>query len=1254
MRFRMVWFGLLLCLVLHSARQQEDEQEQEPRVRQQTRPLTLLSFVNPPAASCNPSEWGQFFMVPSRDLDPVVMLQRPERSASAGGKLCLRVRAVQGRTEGTNGSQSLHLVPLPRQKNEHCSMNPDPASELFTFHLRNLNVGGWGYVLQIVYRDDLLCADNGTCAQEEGWAEPPSAACWVVVGRMASPPPFGDAIRPAASPLPAAYPLPHPMSVEEALLFGRKALRTALMRLNETPTQPPPLLPPPAVASVPRSSGPVDELSTARHRAEWIARTADEMVRSGHSTSSLTSSFHITSSQFVKPASSELQEPSFAHVPAANLYFEASSLAPKLAAALVAIPQNGMPMPSAASAATADCWNEFEAESLHQRCEGWRNAPSYSKEPWLDCLREGCSRWPQHPIWSFELGRALLLAADSEGEHTSRTTNEGRRHEACAAFESAAAAGNYPHARLHVAFCDEVLRDDSSRAVALLRAAALDAIYRGEFSTHVNDSLAPSTRPSEVSMGALLLRLATTTPRIIASPMQPADLVQPTKVARARIALQSYRVALAHDLACLVSIGGNESEACGSSIGRVTRLLADVCGEGWWSKARTEPSGEMSVTSHNLSIAGPCSFYDDVRCPSNAVRMRKRVLLCNPSRGACANPLTYASIPKPAATLDGGRDEFCRSIMPPNEGGESCSWPPVLRLGNSESILQQSLSLGFFLAFHGSGEMAPTDAHLKHLLGRSYRCLASASEVSGAFTAPSDLSTSLQRKGISPAERKTQEPGALAGRPPWGQRVRARSVNVAVVSRFLHRHSVGLLMVGVLEDIAENRPPQEERDLEIHIFSTNPSQHQTLGGGRSIDPISARIRAVASSFTRLPTDDLLAARRIILSHLDPLSFDVALYPELGMDPTAYFLSQGRLAAVQIAWWGHPDSSGSPSIDYFVAGDSFIDAQRGDEALAAERFSEQLVRFECLGTKFDDGRVDDTGGNDAALESTAVAVRARLLSVFEAAYASDMGELLAFDEPKSSALDNGTAERRLYLCVQSFFKWHPRFLSKALLPILRADPQAVVVAPLPSNRSGHAAAWSRRLREAVAATAAEEIVIARAGESGRTYEGGHVAIRHLAARVLFVPRVASSEMPALFRAADAVLDTFPFGGGVTSLQAMAAGVAPVTLPEPGAWSGQLTLSMYHQLAVAVGGDGAKHSSFRVSGPRDSSVVENTLGLFEACVARDAVDYAQKAVRLAKDAVLRQQLRAVIREHAQGALFNDKRAAREWARFLYGLI
>jgi len=45
--------------------------------------------------------------------------------------------------------------------------------------------------------------------------------------------------------------------------------------------------------------------------------------------------------------------------------------------------------------------------------------------------------------------------------------------------------------------------------------------------------------------------------------------------------------------------------------------------------------------------------------------------------------------------------------------------------------------------------------------------------------------------------------------------------------------------------------------------------------------------------------------------------DILVYPELGMDPVAYFLAHSRLAPVQAAWWGHPDSSGVANIDYFV-------------------------------------------------------------------------------------------------------------------------------------------------------------------------------------------------------------------------------------------------------------------------------------------------------------------------------------------------
>ena len=44
------------------------------------------------------------------------------------------------------------------------------------------------------------------------------------------------------------------------------------------------------------------------------------------------------------------------------------------------------------------------------------------------------------------------------------------------------------------------------------------------------------------------------------------------------------------------------------------------------------------------------------------------------------------------------------------------------------------------------------------------------------------------------------------------------------------------------------------------------------------------------------------------------------YTKVGLDPVAYFLSFARLAPVQMVWWGHPDTSGVPSLDYFVSSD----------------------------------------------------------------------------------------------------------------------------------------------------------------------------------------------------------------------------------------------------------------------------------------------------------------------------------------------
>ena len=50
---------------------------------------------------------------------------------------------------------------------------------------------------------------------------------------------------------------------------------------------------------------------------------------------------------------------------------------------------------------------------------------------------------------------------------------------------------------------------------------------------------------------------------------------------------------------------------------------------------------------------------------------------------------------------------------------------------------------------------------------------------------------------------------------------------------------------------------------------------------------------------------------------------------------------GRLAPVQVAWWGHPDTSGIPTIDYFVTADT-------DIPNASDRHTEQLVRLRLAG------------------------------------------------------------------------------------------------------------------------------------------------------------------------------------------------------------------------------------------------------------------------------------------------------------------
>jgi predicted O-linked N-acetylglucosamine transferase (SPINDLY family) len=70
--------------------------------------------------------------------------------------------------------------------------------------------------------------------------------------------------------------------------------------------------------------------------------------------------------------------------------------------------------------------------------------------------------------------------------------------------------------------------------------------------------------------------------------------------------------------------------------------------------------------------------------------------------------------------------------------------------------------------------------------------------------------------------------------------------------------------------------------------------------------------------------------------------DVLVYPEIGMDPMALKLASMRLAPLQAASWGHPETTGLPTIDCFLSAAALEPPQ------AQANYTERLVALPNLG------------------------------------------------------------------------------------------------------------------------------------------------------------------------------------------------------------------------------------------------------------------------------------------------------------------
>lgn len=286
-------------------------------------------------------------------------------------------------------------------------------------------------------------------------------------------------------------------------------------------------------------------------------------------------------------------------------------------------------------------------------------------------------------------------------------------------------------------------------------------------------------------------------------------------------------------------------------------------------------------------------------------------------------------------------------------------------------------------------------------------------------------------------------------------------IRIGYASAFLCNHNGAVWLLGWL------RHRDRER-FEIFGYHT----------GSKTDEKTEEFRKQCDHFYHNPSNLEAACRRIAGDRLH-----VLVYPELGMDAQTQLMAGLRLAPIQCVGWGHPVTSGLPTMDYWLS----CDLMEPEDGQA--HYSEKLIRLPNMGHCY----------SRAQREQLQDRLPPRPRGYFK------LGD-----------------DRIVYLCTQSLYKYLPQY--DELLPeIARRVPRALFVFV------------------AIASVHVVRRFISRLDQAFR--RAGMNAQNHCH----MLPRLSPDDYVALNRVADVFLDNPPWSGNNTTLTAVDCNLPIVTLP-----------------------------------------------------------------------------------------------------------
>lgn len=150
--------------------------------------------------------------------------------------------------------------------------------------------------------------------------------------------------------------------------------------------------------------------------------------------------------------------------------------------------------------------------------------------------------------------------------------------------------------------------------------------------------------------------------------------------------------------------------------------------------------------------------------------------------------------------------------------------------------------------------------------------------------------------------------------PKPGEKIR-----IGYVSSFMYHHTVGTFLAGWVE----NHNPS---DFEIYCYHV----------GQKTDAMTKHFKRISHRFHHFPENVPASAAQIAADRLH-----ILIYSDIGMNTETLQLASLSLAPVQCKGWGHPVTTGLPTIDYYLSSD----LMEPDDARA--HYSESLVRLPNL-------------------------------------------------------------------------------------------------------------------------------------------------------------------------------------------------------------------------------------------------------------------------------------------------------------------